>query len=152
VQAIRLSVSSSIPVLASIETHVTEEKPVNAGKYPNLGLGLGRRAADSDEEEDYGYQQQQRTRRKSFSRLLLDHNKSKDREDHETPTKGGSRGFMGSVRRISLVGRHKRAQSVGLGLHSLCRVLRVVGGSSVAVVKELRCPRCRILSRPPEFG
>ena len=92
----------------------TEEKPASAGKYPTLGLGLGRRAADSDDEEDYGdQQQQQRTRRKSFSKLLLDRDKSKDRDNHETPSKEGSRGFMGSVRRISLVGKHKRAQSGG---------------------------------------
>ena len=61
-------------------THAAE------GKYP--GLGLGRRAAESDdEEEDYGHQQQ-RTRRKSFSKLLLDRDKSKDREDHQTPQGG----------------------------------------------------------------
>jgi len=91
-------------------THATE------GKCPGLGLGLGRRAADSDEEEDYG-KLQQRTRRKSLSKLLLDRDKSKDREDHETPLKEGSRGFMNLVRRISLVGKHKRAQSSdGLGV------------------------------------
>ena len=55
------------------------------GKYP--GLGLGRRAVDSDDEEgDYGHQLQ-RTRRKSFLKLLLNHDKSKDREDHQTPLK-----------------------------------------------------------------
>ena len=95
--------------------HVAEEKQA---KYPGLGLGLGRHALDSeDEEEDYGEQQQQRTRRKSFSGLLLDCDKSKDRNDHKTPTKEGSRGFMGSVRRISLVGKHKRVQSGGGGLY-----------------------------------
>jgi hypothetical protein len=78
-------------------------------KYPGLGLGLGRRAADSDDgEEDYG-NQQDRTRRKPFSKLLLDRDKSKDREDHETPLNEGSRGFMNSVRRISLVGKHEGA-------------------------------------------
>jgi len=83
------------------------------GKYPGLGLALGPRAADSDdEEEDYG-PQQQRTRRKSFLKLLLDRDKSKDPEDHDTPLKEGSRGFMNSVRRISLVRKHKRAQSGG---------------------------------------
>ena len=66
-------------------THATEEKqPV--GKYPGLGLGLGRRV-DSDAEEDYG-NQQQRTRRKSFSRLLLDRDKPKDREDHGNAYQG----------------------------------------------------------------
>jgi len=58
--------------------HATE------GKYPGLRLGLGRRAADSDDEEDGN--QQQRTRWKLFSKLLLDRDKSKDREDHDTPT------------------------------------------------------------------
>ncbi|KIM35749.1 hypothetical protein M413DRAFT_325892 [Hebeloma cylindrosporum] len=88
--------------------HPTEEK--QSAKYP-----LGRRVGDSDgeeeEEEEYG-DQQPRTRRKSFSRLLLDRDKPNPK-DHDTPTKEGSRGFMGSVRRISLVGRHKRAQSGG---------------------------------------
>ena len=79
------------------------------GKYPGLGLGLGRRAEDCDDrEEAYGHQQQ-RTSRKSFSKLLLDREKYKDREDHQTPLKEGSWGFMNSVRRISLVGKHKRA-------------------------------------------
>ena len=56
------------------DAHATE------GKYPGLGLGLGRHAADSDdEEEDYG-NQQQRTRRKSFLKLLLYRDKSKDRK------------------------------------------------------------------------
>jgi len=93
--------------------HATE------GKFPGLELGLGRRAAESDdEEEDYGHQQQ-RTRRKSFSKLLLDRDKSKDRE---TPLKEGSRGFMNSVWQISLVGKHKRAQ-----LDGLRRLFRVEG-------------------------
>ena len=74
------------------------------GKYP--GLGLGRRAADSDDEEDSG--NQQRTRGKTLSKLLLDRDKSKDQEDHDTPLKEGSRGFINLVRRISLVGKHKR--------------------------------------------
>jgi serine/arginine repetitive matrix protein 2 len=122
--------------------HATE------GKYPGLGLGLGRRAADSDdEEEDYGHQQQ-RTRRKSFSKLLLDRDKSKDREDHETPLKEGSRGFMNSVRRISLVGKHKRASRVVS--YRLRRPSRVGGYLIAAAVveKELTRPRCHIPSRP----
>lgn len=72
----------------------------------------------NDEEEVYGDQQQQQwMKQKSFLRLLLDHNKSKDQGDHEMLTKEGSRWFMGLVRRISLVGRHERAQSYGLHQH-----------------------------------
>ena len=46
-------------------------------------------------------------------RVLLDRDKSKNQEDHDTPLKEGSNGFMNSVWRISLVGKHKRAQLDG---------------------------------------
>ncbi|KAK7058973.1 hypothetical protein VNI00_001597 [Paramarasmius palmivorus] len=65
------------------------------------GIGLGRAGksmeSSSDEmtEKDTG-----RSRKRSFSR-------SKSRE----PAEEGSRGFMGSVRRISLVGKHRRSKS-----------------------------------------
>jgi hypothetical protein len=137
------------------DTQATEEKqPV--GKYPGLGLVLGRRV-DSDDKEDYG-NQQQRTRRKSFSTLLLNRDKPKDREDHETPIKEGSRGFMGSVRRISLVVKHKRAWSGGGFVVPLPGPS--IGGffnrSSSGVVssssgKRAVPPHCRILSRPSQI-
>ena len=78
-----------------------------------IGTVLGRRAADSDEDDHGDQQQQQGTRWKSFSRLLLDRDKSKDRDDHEMASKEALRGFMGSVRKISLVGKHNMAQSGG---------------------------------------
>lgn len=69
----------------------------------------------------------ERKRRKSFSRFLKD--SDKDRQGvlpapPQTPSKDkekeGSRGFMGSVRRISLVGKHKRTKSgSGLALGSV---------------------------------
>ena len=63
--------------------HATE------GKHLGLGLALGPRAADSDDEEDYGHQQQ-RTRQESFLKLLLDRDKSEDRED---ASQGGLEGI-----------------------------------------------------------
>lgn len=141
--------------------HATEERQ-QAGKYPGLGLGLGRCAESDDEEEDYG-DQRQRTRRKSFLRMLLDHDKPKEREDHEMPTKQGSRGFMGSVRRISLVGKDKKAQaSVGWWIHRTffarsfgwgllqsqqqwCRIFLVGKRTCTA-------PAALLPSAPPNFG
>lgn len=97
------------------------------GKCPSLGLCWcwRRHVVDSDVEEGYGDQQQQHpARRILFSRLILHRDKSKDRDDHKTPVKEG---VMGSVTRISLVGRDKRVRVVGLELYRLGRVLRVWG-------------------------
>ena len=45
--------------------------------------------------------------------LLLDHEKPNDQEDYEILARRAPGGYMGQVRRISLVGRHKMAQSGG---------------------------------------
>jgi len=138
--------------------HATEEKPANAGKYLQLGIGTRSSAVDGDdEEEDYGdhhhKQQQQGTRWKLISRLLLDHDKSKNGVDYEMLSKEGSRGFMGSVRRISLVGRHRRAQSGGgIGVVLCSPGPPGVGGwvlqwQQEVIQNKLCHHRCRILSR-----
>ena len=95
-------------------------------KYP--GLGLGRAAEKEKAKEDVD---EPRSRRKSFSRFLKDR---AERESSQSPGSSpfvvvdaqpstsaapptptpGSRTFMGSVRRISLVGRHKRSKSGAL--------------------------------------
>ncbi|PPQ68512.1 hypothetical protein CVT24_005533 [Panaeolus cyanescens] len=101
------------------------------GRYGVLGLGRvarpGSRATGGEGEDS-----EERPRRKSFSRLLIDRadkdkHKEKDKDASGTmsvpmtPTKAdtpsskdGTRGFMGSVRRISLVGRHRRMKSGGV--------------------------------------
>ncbi|KAF9033514.1 hypothetical protein BJ165DRAFT_1534475 [Panaeolus papilionaceus] len=102
----------------------------SGGRYGMLGMGrVGRPASKAPTE---GEGSGERTRRKSFSRLLIDRgdkDKTKEKEKDGggtmsvpmTPTKAdtpsskdGSRGFMGSVRRISLVGRHRRMKSGGV--------------------------------------
>ncbi|KAF8968624.1 hypothetical protein BDZ97DRAFT_1755279 [Flammula alnicola] len=109
-------------------------------KYAGLGLGRalggGRGEGETeDEERGKGKEEQERKRRKSFSRLLRDRDKENEsggpsvqqqqqqQQSVQTPVgtpakeKEGARGFMGSVRRISLVGRHKRTKSgSGIGL------------------------------------
>ncbi|ESK86650.1 hypothetical protein Moror_9711 [Moniliophthora roreri MCA 2997] len=76
--------------------------PAQSGRHVSYGgIGLGRAgksfesSSDDLTEKDNG-----RSRTRSFSR-------SKSRE----PADEGSRSFMGSVRRISLVGRHRRSKS-----------------------------------------
>ena len=69
----------------------------------------------TEHEEDGQAQEESRSRRKSFSKFLLDRDKGDDSNGSSqgVPDKerDGSRGFMGSVRRISLVGKHKRTKS-----------------------------------------
>jgi len=129
----------------------TEEKQ-QVGKYPGWDWGWV-----DNEEEDYGHQRQ-RTRRKLFSRMLLDCDKLKDREEHETPTKQGSGGFMSSVRRISLVGRIRGRSRVLVSLSLLRQVLRVCSSIAAAVVlyfprREMKLyrPRCRSPFRPSQL-
>ena len=110
-------------------------------KYAGLGLGrAGARGGGSDkvngdnECETSGSlpKTEKRNRRQSLSRLLVDRDKEnkgkdtdgaleKEKEGHQKEKgKEGSRSFMGSVRRISLisvgvVGRHKKTKSSGGG-------------------------------------
>ena len=88
---------------------------------PAASTSFGSRAGGEESDVDVG---EPRPRRKSLSRLLGDRPKEIDSGDspsrHVQPLqlkeKGGSRGFMASVRRISLVGRHRRSKSGGTGL------------------------------------
>jgi len=112
------------------ESHVgsdglgTTESP-RKGKYIGIGLGhaAGRREVDgvdskaTEHEDDGQAQEESRSRRKSFSKFLLDRDKGDDSNGSSQGVldkeRDGSRGFMGSVRRISLVGagKHKRTKS-----------------------------------------
>jgi len=114
------------------QTPSTMDSP-RKGKAVYEGLGLGRaatpaastgsgsRAGGEEGDVDVG---EPRPRRKSLSRLLGDRPKEIDSGDSSSrqvqplqpKEKEGSRGFMGSVRRISLVGRHRRSKSGGTGL------------------------------------
>ncbi|TFK35721.1 hypothetical protein BDQ12DRAFT_706594 [Crucibulum laeve] len=103
--------------------------------YGGLGLGrAGRRAMGSvddlseREREKREREAAERDRKRSFSR-----SRSKDvfgekpdvvEKGKEKEEKDGSRGFMGSVRRISLVGRHKRTKS-GVSLSNVGELPRV---------------------------
>jgi hypothetical protein len=99
------------------------------GLYMGIGLGhaVGQGSGEGDDrdmtEHESGsrhgeVQAATRSRRKSLSRFLLDRDKENESNDssQDAPSekeKGGSRGFMGSIRRISLVGvgKHKRTKS-----------------------------------------
>ena len=121
-------------------------------KYAGLGLGrVGVRGGDGevndDECETCGSppKTEKRNRRQSLSRLLVDRDKEnkvkdtdavleKEKEGHSKEKgKEGTRSFMGSVRRISLisvgvVGRHKKTKSGGGGF------VGVGGGGSPASI------------------
>lgn len=98
------------------------------GHYVGIHV-VGDKACEEDPSESEGVirrgdREERRTRRKSFSRFLFDREKENESNACEASEKekDGSRGFMGSVRRISLVsvGKHKRMKSgsgipVGLG-------------------------------------
>lgn len=110
------------------EDPIVTERP-RKGHY--IGIGLGRVAGqgsgegsdrDADEHESGSQRGEvhstKRNRRRSFSRFLLDQgkeNKVNGPSQGSLPEKekDGSRRFMGSVRRISLVGvgKHKRTKS-----------------------------------------
>ena len=119
-------------IASGVEDHQKRDVNDSPRKKRYVGIGLGRRTGrgidgeacegDASEPESgvvrHGDEQERRTRRKSFSRFLFD----RDRENESAPStkceasekeKDGSRGFMGSVRRISLVGggKHKRTKS-----------------------------------------
>jgi len=96
------------------------------GLYVGIGLGhaVGQGGSENDDREHgsgsrHGaVQAATRSRRKSLSRFLLDRDKENESNgsSQDAPSqkeKGGSRGFMGSIRRISLagVGKHKRTKS-----------------------------------------
>ena len=89
-----------------------------------------------------------------FSNLLLDRDKSKDREVHEAHFKEGSRKFMNSVRPISLVGKHKRTPSDG-GLGIVPSSSGLSGGGffnrSGSGEKELSRLRCRTPFHPSQI-
>ena len=86
------------------------------------GLGLGRAGVDDD---DGTPTNEARNRRRSLSRLLMDRDKvrvrGKERENEDSPQEEGTRSFMGSVRRLSLVSvgvvgkQHKKTKSSGGG-------------------------------------
>ena len=110
-------------------------------KYAGLGLGrVGARGCgggevngdDKCETSGSPPKIEKRNRRQSLSRLLMDRDKEnkgkdtdsvleKEKEDHQKDKgKEGTRSFMGSVRRISLIsvgvgGRHKKTKSGGGG-------------------------------------
>jgi hypothetical protein len=114
-------------------------------KYAGLGLGRANVRGGGDESESTP-KNENRNRRRSLSRLLLDRDKEKkdtdvdgrlekendNEQDHPKEIgKEGTRSFMGSVRRISLVsvgvvGRHKKTKS-GAGGFSF-------GGDSLAPI------------------
>ncbi|KAF8992512.1 hypothetical protein BDQ17DRAFT_1332263 [Cyathus striatus] len=85
-----------------------------AGRYG--GIGIGRTASSKEKERDVegeGKRSVSRARGEVVVKESVDEDreeKVKGREEKEKE-KDGSRGFMGSVRRISLVGRHKRTKS-----------------------------------------
>ncbi|KAF9557567.1 hypothetical protein CPC08DRAFT_724986 [Agrocybe pediades] len=91
----------------------------SGSRYPGLGVG---RAAEKEKARGGGGEEP-RSRRKLFSRFLIERNeRERERESSHspdtppkatppTPAPTPGRSFVGSVRRISLVGRHKRSKS-----------------------------------------
>ncbi|KAF8815637.1 hypothetical protein BYT27DRAFT_6666418 [Phlegmacium glaucopus] len=129
------------------------QKDVLHDRY--AGLGLGRAGGGGVDESDGSEnpKNETRSRRRSLSRFLMDRDKDKDgvrekdkekekeNEDYHQPhhpkEKEGSRSFMGSVRRISLVsvgvvGRHKKTKSGG-------GFIGGAGGGSPARIPPLPC-------------
>ena len=81
-----------------------ETRPITGSRNPSYGgLGIGRAGKSFESSsDDLTEKEPMRPRHRSFSR-----SKSKDRNEENE----GQRSFMGSVRKISLVGKHKRAKS-----------------------------------------
>ena len=118
-----------------------EDRQIKQDRIRYAGLGLGGASGrggtgdgvDGDGGDEYAVKAEKRSRRRSLSHLLMDRDKDKDKgggrgKDKEKEGEGrpegnekekeGTRSFMGSVRRISLVsagvvGRHKKTKSGG---------------------------------------
>lgn len=118
--------------------------------YAGLGLGRvgkGRESADDLVEEREG--DQKRSFSRSRSRDPKEREKDeKEKERDKDKEKEGYRGFMGSVRKISLVGRHKRTKS---GV-SLANVAEAINASLQSSSPEPRPPLPTANQERPRTG
>ncbi|KAF9524755.1 hypothetical protein CPB83DRAFT_909652 [Crepidotus variabilis] len=118
-------------------TPEAEEVPSSPRKPKYVGIGMGR-AQPSDPELE-------RPRRKSLSNALVDKGTDSNASSEVIAdmARDGSRGLLGSVRRISLVGKHKRSKS-GTGI-----LLNASGGESQPPIPSPRASILRPKQKPP---